>query len=183
MKNVIKAMAVLLFAVMPVFASAQNGGFFRPTSVISEVELDNGAKHLMVFNMPEEGQNHYYVCVGTLGLGDDYIQVNIDPVSNLFLPLGDTLAEAQAKLEEIKGIAKQPVGTTFETPGCLSIGYPNGAEMEQISITHMRPLLTHLIEFSIRRNGYVRATHIAAGDFGSLIPGVKLYRKLHPKVQ
>ena len=37
-----------------------------------------------------------------------------------------------------------------------------------------------LVEFSVRRNGYVRATHIGRSDLGTLITGVKLYRKIHP---
>lgn len=180
MKSMFKSLAVLLLALMPVLASAQDNKFFKPIMTITEIEINDGALTLSVFSMPEDGQDHYFVSLGTLGIGDDIIQVNIDPVSELYIPLGDTLEEAQAKLEEIKDITKQPVGASMETLGTLSAGYPD-KDRETVVVTHRKPLLQHLIEFAIHRNGYIRATYISKSEFGSLVSGVKFYRKLHPK--
>ena len=59
-------------------------------------------------------------------------------------------------------------------------GYPD-KDRETVVVTHRKPLLQHLIEFAIHRNGYIRATYISKSEFGSLVSGVKFYRKLHPK--
>lgn len=171
--------AVFFFAVS-VMTFAQ-GSIIKPVYDIAELEINDGDEVLTVFNMPEEGQNHYYLCLGTLGFGDDYVQLNIDPVFQLFIPLGGTLEEAVAKMEELKEVAKQESGTVVETVGTLAIGNPSMGEEETVYVTARRTLLRRLIEFSVKRNGYLRATYISKGELGSLISTVKIYRKLHPK--
>lgn len=157
------------------------GSILKQTLDIAEVEINDGEVTLSVFDMPEEGQHQYFLCVGTLGIGDDYVQVHIDPVFQLFIPLGGTLKEAQAKLEEFKAIAKKPKGTELETVGTLALANPSTGELEPVYVTSRRFLFQRIIEFSVKRNGYVRATHITKGDFGSLLTSVKIYRKIHPK--
>lgn len=174
--------SLFLILAWSVTAFAQ-GTILRQTLEIAEVEINDGQVSLSVFDMPEEGQHQYFLCVGTLGIGDDFVQLQIDPVFQLFLPLGDTLEEAQARLESFKAIAKEPAGTEMETVGTLALANPSMGEIEPVYLTSRRFLLQRLVEFSVRRNGYVRATHVGKSDLGSLITGVKFYRKLHPKEQ
>ena len=179
MKRLVSIVLVLAWTVT---AFAQ-GSILKQTLDIAEVEINDGDVTISVFNMPEEDQNQYYLCVGTLGIGNDVVQLQIDPVFQLFIPLGSTLEEAQAKLEEFKAVAKQPSGTVLETVGCLALANPSTGEPEPVYVTSRRFFLQRILEFSVQRNGYVRATHITRGEFGSLLTGVKLYRKIHPKEQ
>lgn len=171
----------LLFVMAWSFVAFAQGSLLKQTLEIAEVEINDGDVSLSVFDMPEEEQHQYFLCVGTLGVGDDFIQLQIDPVFQLFIPLGGTLNEAQAKLEELKGIAKAPAGTELETVGTLALGNPTTGEPEPVYVTSRRFLFQRIIEFSVKRNGYVRATHIPRTDFNSLVSSVSFYRKLHPK--
>lgn len=177
MKRIICVIAVL-FTTVAAFAQ---GSILKQTLDIAEVEINDGQVTLSVFNMPEEGQNHYYLCVGTLGIGDDFIQLQIDPVFQLFIDLGGTLAEAQAKLETMKALASEPAGTELEAVGFLALANPSMAEPEPVYMTSRRFLTQKLVEFSVKRNGFIRATHIGRMDIGSLLSSVKLYRKIHKK--
>lgn len=174
-----KSLVVLLIAFMPVFASAQNS-LFRQTKVVAQFEINDGANTLMVFSMPEDGQDHYYLSVGKLALGNEIVQVEVNPVSVLFVYLGDTLEDAQAKLEEIKALCKKPVGETLEVQGSLAVGYPD-KDLEAVSVIHQKPILEHKLEFRITRENYILTTYIARSDFNSLAGSLKFYRKLHPK--
>lgn len=181
MNKIKKSLVVLLFAVMPAMSFAQETrSLFKQTFEIVEIEIGDYLT-LSVFNMPEDGQNHYYLDAGTLGIGDDLIQFNIDPLAHLFIPLGDTLEESQAKLEEFKALAKKPAGTIGETIGCMAIGYPSTEKMEPVCLTSRRFLTQKILEFSIEREGYVRAAHITKGDIGLMITNLKIHRKLHRK--
>ena len=176
MKRIVSTLLVFVWTVV---AFAQ-GSVLKQTLEIAEVEIDDGEVSLSVFDMPEEGQHQYFLCVGTLGIGDDFIQLQIDPVFELFLPLGNTLEEAQARLETFKEIAKEPSGTEMETVGTLALSNPTTGEPEPVFVTSRRFLFQRLVEFSVKRNGYVRATHVGRSDLGALITSVKLYRKIHP---
>ena len=177
MKRFFCTLFVLAWTVM---AFAQ-GSVLKQTLEIAEVEINDGAVTLSVFDMPEAEQHNYYLCVGTLGIGDDFIQLHLDPVFQLFIPLGNTLEDAQAKLETFRDIAKEPAGTEMETVGTLALANPSTGEIEPVYVTSRRFLIQKLTEFSIKREGYIRATHIAKGELGTLVNGVKLYRKIHPK--
>lgn len=176
MKRLVSTVFVLAWTV---FAFAQ-GSVWKQMLEIAQVEINDGETTLAVFDMPEEGQHQYYLCLGTLGIGDDFVQVRVDPVFQLFIPLGETLEEAQAKMEDFVGIVKMPAGTEMETIGTLALANPSTGELEPVYVTSRRFLLSRIIEFSIRRDGYVRATHIARSEFNSLLTGVKLYRRIHP---
>ena len=106
--------------------------------------------------------------------------VDIDPVFQLFIPLGETLEGAQTKLEEFRAVASEPAGTVLETVGVLALGNPTTGDPEPVYVTSRRFIFQRIIEFSVQRNGYVRATHIGRGDFGTIVSGVKWYRKIHP---
>ena len=175
-----KRLFVLLFVMAWSLAAYAQGSVLKQTLEIAEVEINDGEVSLSVFDMPEEGVHQYFLCVGTLGIGDDFIQVQIDPVFQLFLPLGGTLEEAQAKLESFKEIANEPSGTEMETVGTLALANPSTGDIEPVYVASRRFIFQRLVEFSVKRNGYVRATHIGRSDLGTLITGVKIYRKIHP---
>ncbi len=52
--------------------------------------------------------------------------------------------------------------------------------LEKVTVTYERVLLTNLLAFSVERQGYIRATHIPKNQFNSLVKSLKFYRKLHP---
>ena len=70
MKRLVSIVLVLMWAV----AAFAQGSILKQTLEIAEVEVDDGDVTISVFNMPEEGQNQYYLCVGTLGIGNDVVQ-------------------------------------------------------------------------------------------------------------
>lgn len=146
-----------------------------------ENEVDSFTVETMsVFNMPEEGVNHYYLSVGRLGHGDDVIQVLFDPLSELFIPLGDTLAETIESMQQIQTLFKEQPGATMEMTGCLNIGFPT-EKREPVRIKYMKPLLSKILEFSVQREDHIRAAHMQKSEFDSLLRGVKFYKRLHPK--
>ncbi len=175
-----KILCLLTLLVWTVAASAQENPLLKQMLEITELEINDGEKTISVFDMPEADQHHYYLCVGTLGIGDDFVQLHLDPLFQLFLPLGDTLEEAQAKLEEFRAVAKEPDGTTLEATGCLALANPATAEEEPVYLTARRFIFTRNVEFSVKRQGYVRATYIANNELGSMVNGVKFYRRIHP---
>ena len=147
-----------------------------------EIEVDEGSTTLEVFNMPQDGQSHYFLSVGTLGAGDDVFQFQFDPIFELFLPLGDSLDEAMESLQLMQSLLKTEPGNTLERPGCLAAAFPND-RLETVKVTYRKVLLSRMLEFSVEREGYIRATHISRVDFNSLVSGMKMYRKIHPKVK
>ena len=175
-----KRLVTTLFALVWAVVAFAQGSVLKQTLEIAEVEINDGEVSLSVFDMPESEKHQYFLCVGTLGIGDDFIQLQVDPVFQLFLPLGNTLEEAQAKLEAFRDVAKASSGTEMETVGTLALANPSTGDPEPVYVTSRRFLFQRIIEFSVRRNGYVRATHIGKNDLGSLITSVKLYRKIHP---
>ena len=178
-----KSLLTLLVAVIPVLASGQEkkGSLLKQTLEIAEVEINDGQEYLCVFDMPDGDQHNYYLSVGTLGIGSDIIQFQVDPAFQLFIPLGSTLEAAQAKLEEFRDLAKEPAKTQIETVGTLALGNPSTGTLEPVYVTSHRFLTQKIAEFSVKRNGSVRATHIARSNLSSLVGSVKIYRKIHPK--
>lgn len=69
MKRFVSVVLLLMWAV----AAFAQGSILKQTLEIAEVEVDDGDVTISVFNMPEEGQNQYYLCVGTLGIGNDVV--------------------------------------------------------------------------------------------------------------
>ena len=178
---------LLSFFVWSVGASAQVSKLPQRLE-LATVELEVGnqgsllstEEFIEVFNMPVDGVNHYWLSVGHLGIGDDIVQFNIDPIYELFIPLGDTVAEAQEHLQEMQALLKGPKGGSLETTGCLAAAFPND-RMEKVIVTYRKMLMTNLLEFQVERSGYTRATHIPKSQFNSLVSSLKFYRKLHRK--
>lgn len=146
---------------------------------IASVE-QNDITTLDLFNMPSNGENHYYLCVGSLGHGDEVVQIVFDPVFKLFIPLGNSMDEAIETLKTLQALFKQPVNSSLEMPGCLAFGFPND-KLETVTITYRKPFLSRQLEFSLEREGYIRATYVAKSDIGSIMTSAKIHKKLFPK--
>ena len=179
MNKLKKTLAVLFLAAVPVIGFAQDKQLFRQTLEIVEIEHD-GDEAYSVFSMPENGENHYFLTLGHLGIGDDIIQFNIDPLYVLFIPLGDALEDAEETLNQLNELAKLPNGHSMEFDGCLSFPYPNDEEIEAVTVTSSPFLFTKRLKFSVTRGEYVRATYVNRSDIVTMLNGVKLHQKLHP---
>ena len=148
---------------------------------LAEVEINDGDVELEVFMMPVGEEKHYYLSVGHVGIGDDLFQLNIDPVSELFVYLGSSLAETMESFEQMKALYSTEIGTSIQMQGSLAVGWPREEKFEPVTITFRKPLITKMLEFSVDRGRYLSATFVSKADLGSLIGGVKFYKKIHPK--
>lgn len=184
MKSINRFLVVLLVAVMPVLAFAQNNNsLLRQRLEIVELENEDagGAWHTEVEVFSIADTPGYWLSLGNLGIGSDIVQLQFDPVFELFIPLGNTLAEAQEKMQEIKDFFNSARKSTMEIEGCLTAILPDEGKLEPVKVTARRFLTSRLLEFSVERESLVRATYISKSEFGSLLSGVKFYRKLHKK--
>lgn len=181
MKRILLSLALVCVTVL----SFGQNKVLRPRIEIAEMETEiDGAftTEMEVFYMNDENPRMYYLSLGHLGIGTDIIQLQFDPVFELFIPLGGTLEEAIAKMQELKNFYKAPRQSTMELDGCFAVAYPN-SEIIPVKVTR-RQFITKVLEFSHPVSGdvtLVRATHIGKNDFGSLLGSLKLYKKLHPK--
>ena len=180
MKKIACIIPALLLSLAAFTAVAQDGIIPKIYDVVTIEE--NGKTVLDLFNMPQDDQNQYYLSVGHLGIGDDLIQLEIDPLYVLFIKLGSTLDETTRQLQELRDFFKNPTGDTMQVDGVFAVGFPN-EKVEPVTVTTRQILLAKKLEFSIERSGYVRATYLAKSDFASLMTSLKIYRKLHPKEQ
>lgn len=181
MKTLKIALVILLFAAAPVFSYAQENTLLKPVVEIVEIEVSNSDIEISIFDMQEGDQHNYFLDLGTLGIGDAFLQLHLDPLSHLFIFLGNTLAEAQDAMDDLKAFAKQPHATTREMMGTLSVGNPLTGTPEPLYLTVRKGLFSSNVEFSIHRESAVRSTWIAKSDIGSLASSLKIYRKLHKK--
>lgn len=170
---------ILTIAIMIVIATSAFAQL-RLRLPLSTVKIGGTDVNLEVLKMDDNGK--YYLSVGKLGIGDDIVQFRIDPISELFIPLGSTLEEAQEKLEAIQDAYNQEPDESSETQGCLCVLYPED-EFETVYLTPRKVLFGKVLEFSVQRGDLVRATHIARSNFNSLVGSFKIYRKIHPKEQ
>lgn len=170
-----------LCAVIPVLASAQLSKIPQRLEITTLTTEINGYEETQeVFNMPQDGANHYYLSVGHLGIGDEVVQIIFDPVFELFIPLGDTLDEALESLQKLQDVLKTRSQTGIEVSGVLSAGWPAG-DLEPVKVVYRKVLLSNKLMFSVERQGYIRATYVGKTDFNALVSGVKFYKRLHPK--
>ncbi len=181
MKTLKIALAILLFAAAPVFSYAQENPLLKPVVEIVEIEVSNSDIEISIFDMPEGDQHNYFLDLGVLGIGDAFLQLHLDPLSHLFIFLGNTLAEAQDAMDDLKAFAKQPHGTTREMVGTLSVANPLTGTPEPLYLTVRKGLFSRVVEFCVQRNGYIRSTWIPKSDLGSAASSLKIYRKLHKK--
>lgn len=181
MKVLKTTLVILLLAATSLFSFAQENPLLKPTIEIVEVEISNSDVTLSIFDMPEGDQHNYFLDLGVLGIGDAFLQLHLDPLSHLFIFLGNTLAEAQVAIDDLKAFAKEPHGTTREMVGTLSVGNPLTGTPEPLYLTVRKGLVSRNVEFCIHRGNYIRSTLIAKADLGSVASSLKIYRKLHKK--
>lgn len=143
--------AIILFVALFCAAGLLAQTSKLPTVIdIVSVEDENTGDSVEIVNIPVEGVNYYWLHLGEMGIGNRTVQINLDPVYQLYIPLGENITGAVATMEELKTLFKEPNGTTRE------------------------------IQFVIERDGYLRVTYISKSDFNSLLRGLKLHGKLHP---
>lgn len=172
-----KRIISLFIALSVTVAAFAQDNLLRQRMELASIEVNDGEVELQVFQMEDNGR--YYLSVGHLGIGDDIFQINFDPLFELFIPLGETLSEAIETLDMLKDFYDESSGTTMEMNGCLCLAFPDD-KWETVKVTTRRFLFSKLLEFSLERDGYIRATHIGKSDFKGLVSSTKLYRKIHP---
>ena len=172
--------AIILFVALFCAAGllAQTSKFPTVIDIVS-VEDENTGDSVEIVNIPVEGVNYYWLHLGEMGIGNRTVQINLDPVYQLYIPLGENITGAVATMEELKTLFKEPNGTTREIQGSFKPFFP-GENLETVKAIKYKPLLTNQIQFVIERDGYLRVTYISKSDFNSLLRGLKLHRKLHP---
>ena len=159
-------------------------GIFAQTSklpVVKEIvsiENENTGETVEVVNIPLDGVNRYFLHVGNMGIGNKTVQINLDPVYRLYIPLGNNITDAVAAMEELKTLYKEPKGTMREIQGSFKPFFPT-EETETVQVYRYQPLLTNSLQFVIERDGYERVAHLDKSDFNSLLRGLKLHGKMH----
>ena len=144
-----KFLVALAFASVAILSFGQNKSIIRPRMEIVKTETEvigTFNTELEVFYMNDENPRMYYASLGNLGIGGNIVQLEFDPIFELFIPLGGTLEEAVAKLEEIKGFFKMPKKSSTELSGHFSVAYPTGDPVT-VTVTR-RQGISKLLEFS-----------------------------------
>ena len=96
--NMKRLLITIALAFVAVAAFSQNK-LLRPRIEIAELEnaVTIDAIEMEVFYMNDEDPRMYYLSLGHIGVGTDIVQIDFDPVFELFVPLGGTIKEAIAK--------------------------------------------------------------------------------------
>ena len=177
-----KILLTIALACLATLTFAQKSSVLRPRVEIVENDSEENMQKLEVFYMNDVSPRKYWLSVGSLGIGLDIVQVDFDPVYELFIPLGGTLSEATARLEEIKELYKMPRQQSTSIEGCFAPLYPVDS-LVTVTVTRRQMLTSQVLEFSLPTGNekLVRATHIGKSDFGGIVSGLKIYRKIHPK--
>ena len=171
-----KLLSILFFLTLALSVFAQSGAMRQRLEIV-QVKTQEDYVNIEVFQMHDNGK--YYLSVGHLGFGDEIIQVHIDPLFELFIPLGSTATEALETLKAMREYYKMEPGDSAEIEGCLSLAFPND-EFETVYVNFRKVLLSRQLVLSLKREGYIRSTFINKSEFNSLINGVKMYSVIHP---
>lgn len=178
-----KILITLALACMTICAFSQKKPVLRPRIEVAQVEDEANNRMIEVFYMDDESPRTYYLSLGNLGIGGHIVQIEVDPLFELFVPLGNNLDQAIETMSQLKAFYKMPKLSTMEIQGSFALVYPTD-ELIPVTVTRRKFLLTNILEFSIPTPGSetaVRATHISRSDLGSLLTGLKLHKKLHPR--
>ena len=175
MKRIISIIAALACSAV---LFAQTGKFPVVKEIVS-VENENIDQTVEIVNIPSDSLNHYYLLVGSMGIGNRIVQIDVDPVNLLYIPLGNNVTDALAFMNELKTLYKEPKGTMREIQGSFKPFFP-GQEMETIKVYRYKPLLTNQLQFVIEREGYERVAYLEKSDFNALLNGLKFHGKIHP---
>ncbi len=177
MKQFIAVMTLFSVLMFPTLSAAQTG---KLASRMTKIEVETETAKFEVFSMELENGNHYYLSLGNVGLGNHTVQVNIDPVSEMFVLLGSTLDEAIATLDTLRNWVDGQKETFNEIPGCIAIIQPR-PDLGTLNVMTGKALWSRYLEFSVDWEGLVVAANIQKGDLNNLRRSLKLYRKIHPK--
>lgn len=177
MKNILHlTLLSAIFCATGLFA--QTGKLPTVIEIVS-VENENTDETVAVVNIPIEGVDHYWLHVGNMGIGGKVFQINLDPVDQLYIPLGDNVTDAIASMEELKTLFKEPKGTMREIQGSFKPFFP-GEKLETVQAIKHKPLLTNQLQFVIEREGHLRVAYISKSDFDSLLRGLKFHASIRP---
>ena len=146
---------------------------------VAKIEDNSGNRALELFNMPKDGADNYFLSVGHLGIGTDIVQIEFDPIFELFIPLGSTVSEALESMDRLLGYYDLDNGESVEITGIFAPLLPTEPE-ETIKVTHRQVLLSNLLEFGMEKQGYVRANYVPKSRLRSLKSSLKFYSKLYP---
>ena len=149
---------------------------------ISNTVLNNANKYFYSGSKPDTGGQYwrYVNGVPTLYQGQPIFLTEAFVVykeGKLYALIG---GQTSKTLEELKALYKEAPGSSIEVDGNLAVGFPKD-NLEKVTVTHRKVMLSHMLEFSVARGQYIRATHISKSDFGSIVSSVKMYRRIHPK--
>ena len=175
-----KRIALFFLALtLAVTASAQK---YDITKLVDIAEVESGDQSILsVFSIPDEtGQPVCFLCVGSMGLGDEIIQIDVDPINKLFIPLGLNRTEVMETLDRIKLHFDEPAGTSVEVTGCFAPAIPN-ENRETVTVTTRKVLFGKKLEFKLERDGVIRATYVSRSDFKTLMVNVKLNKRWLPE--
>lgn len=168
--------AVALLAVIPSMASAQESKRWNQRFEIVELEDDSEYE---IFAMRDNGESEYFLSVGHLGVGDSVVQLQIDPLFNLFVPLGSSLEEALATLLDYKALVNN-TDATKEIKAYLAVAVPD-EKVEDVTVIARKALLRRYLDFCVQRDGYTRSAYLSKGELNSLILSLRTYKAIHPK--
>ncbi len=173
-----KILSFFAFLAISAGAFAQNSGIPFIREIASVRENDETA--LQLFYIPQDnGEKLFYLDLGTLGIGDEVLQINVDPVNRLFVPLGGSVAEAEEALNSLIELCSEPNGTTQELSICFAPLFPNDTrELAQVSARKV--LLTRNLAFILERDEYKRVTYVTRANLKSMLSGLKFHHKLYP---
>ncbi len=174
-----KKVAILIAALLCTAGLfAQNGKLPIVKEIVS-LENGNTGQTVDVVNIPVDGQNRYYLHVGNMGIGDKIVQVELDPVYRLYIPLGNNITDAVATMEDLKTLYKEPKGTMREIQGSFKPFFPT-VETETVQVYKFKLLFENKLQFVIERDGFSRVAYLTKSDFNSLLRGLKFHGKLYP---
>ena len=174
-----KRIATLFAAIICTASLSAQTGKLPLIKEITSITNENTGRTVSVVNIPVDDVNHYWLDAGNMGLGDKVVQIEVEHVYRLYLPLGDNITDALKTMEELKALYKEPKGTMREIQGSFKPFLP-GEELETVKVYRHQPLLTNQLQFVIERDGYDRVAYMDKSDFNSLLNGLKFHGKLYP---
>ncbi|MBR1799145.1 MAG: hypothetical protein IJ761_04520 [Bacteroidales bacterium] len=183
MKLLERVSLLLIFATFAATSTAQEVNLKDLLQLREIVSIEEDVEqnvHFEIVALDSDSTSQYFLSLGHLGVGNNIIQFHVDPIFTLYIKLGNTLAESIERIEELIEQIKAEPGTATETTGYISLGAPN-EHPETVTITTRKPLLSRHLQFSVQRDGYIRATDIRTSQLKSLRTSLKLYKKLHKK--
>lgn len=174
-----KKVAILIAALLCSAGLFAQDGKLPIVKEIVSLETPETNKEVEIVNIPVDGQNRYYLHVGNMGIGDKIVQVELDPVYRLYIPLGNNITDAVATMEDLKTLYKEPKGTMREIQGSFKPFFPT-VETETVQVYKFKLLFENKLQFVIERDGFSRVAYLTKSDFNSLLRGLKFHGKLYP---